>query len=186
LTPFSLSSLTTLLSFSSVVLSLSLSLTLSDTHSLALSDTRAKRGADEISMDSTAVTTDVAVKTETTPMTTTGTTVNGVVAQQTTDDALVVDNNNTITENNNEIAKKVKYDQKEDHVNNNHHQSARGAPPVVPNPAVKSRVVHVRNIPLDTSEHDLIQLSGGFGRVTNCLILRGKCHVTATVPVPAL
>ncbi|CAG2167019.1 unnamed protein product [Oppiella nova] len=125
-------------------------------------------------MDSTAVTTDVAVKTETTPMTTTGTTVNGVVAQQTTDDALVVDNNNTITENNNEIAKKVKYDQKEDHVNNNHHQSARGAPPVVPNPAVKSRVVHVRNIPLDTSEHDLIQLSGGFGRVTNCLILRGK------------
>ncbi|CAG2122638.1 unnamed protein product, partial [Medioppia subpectinata] len=41
-------------------------------------------------------------------------------------------------------------------------------------PAVKSRVVHVRNIPLDTSEHDLIQLSAPFGRVTNCLILRGK------------
>jgi polypyrimidine tract-binding protein 1 len=71
----------------------------------------------------------------------------------------VNDNNNTIVENNNEIAKKVKYE-------------AKTTPAVTDNRL--SRVVHVRNIPADTAEPDLIALSAGFGRVTNCLILRGK------------
>jgi hypothetical protein len=68
------------------------------------------------------------------------------------DSDVVSDNNNTILENNNEMAKKVKYS----------------------SPELKSRVVHLRNIPADTQEADLIALSAGFGRVTNCLILRGK------------
>jgi len=69
------------------------------------------------------------------------------------------DNNNTIVENNNEIAKKVKYENQK-----NGSQD----------PNLKSRVVHVRNIPADTQEADLYALSAGFGRVTNCLVLRGK------------
>jgi len=83
-----------------------------------------------------------------------------------TDGADVDSNANTILENNNELnSKKVKYETQTDVANNN-------AANVRSNQ--RSRVVHVRNIPVDTTEADLIALSAGFGRVTNCLILRGK------------
>ena len=37
-----------------------------------------------------------------------------------------------------------------------------------------SKVVHVRSLPLDASESDVIHLGIGFGKVTNLLMLKGK------------
>lgn len=37
-----------------------------------------------------------------------------------------------------------------------------------------SRVIHIRNIPNDSSESEVIQLGLPFGRVTNILVLKGK------------
>ena len=37
-----------------------------------------------------------------------------------------------------------------------------------------SRVIHIRNIPNDTTEADIIHLGIPFGRVTNVLVLKGK------------
>ena len=37
-----------------------------------------------------------------------------------------------------------------------------------------SKVLHCRNIPVDTTEQELISLARSFGRVANVLILRGK------------
>lgn len=61
------------------------------------------------------------------------------------------------SENNND-AKKVKLDRLE--------KGQNGGKP--------SRVVHIRNIPNDASETDIIHLGIPFGRVTNALLLKGK------------
>lgn len=37
-----------------------------------------------------------------------------------------------------------------------------------------SRVIHIRNIPSDVSESEIIHLGLPFGRVTNVLVLKGK------------
>lgn len=37
-----------------------------------------------------------------------------------------------------------------------------------------SRVIHIRNIPNESSETEVIQLGVAFGRVTNVLVLKGK------------
>lgn len=37
-----------------------------------------------------------------------------------------------------------------------------------------SRVIHIRNIPSDVSEAEIIHLGLPFGRVTNVLVLKGK------------
>lgn len=37
-----------------------------------------------------------------------------------------------------------------------------------------SKVVHVRNLPIDVSEQDLIQLASPFGRIINLVLLKGK------------
>ncbi|XP_054158586.1 polypyrimidine tract-binding protein 3-like [Oppia nitens] len=96
----------------------------------------------------------------------------------TTTTTIVVDNNqNTINEN--ELStKKIKYETSsgtngpKDDLNNNQTTNNRS----INGPPIKSRVVHVRNIPVDTTDSDLIGLAAGFGRVTNCLILRGKAQ----------
>ena len=76
-------------------------------------------------------------------------------------DNLTTENNNSLLETNNET-KKVKYETQQTTDSNGLALNR------------KSRVVHVRNIPVDTSEQDLVQLASGFGRVTNCLVLRGE------------
>jgi RNA recognition motif-containing protein len=84
-----------------------------------------------------------------------------------------INNNNN---NNNEInldsinTKKVKLDSNE--VQSKPEQNQRQQQSNQSN-QVKSRVVHVRNIPMDSTENDLISIAMSFGRVTNCLILRG-------------
>ena len=40
-----------------------------------------------------------------------------------------------------------------------------------------SRVVHIRNIPTDVSETEVIHLGIPFGKVTNVLVLKGKNQV---------
>lgn len=37
-----------------------------------------------------------------------------------------------------------------------------------------SKVIHLRNIPIESSESDVISLGVPFGRVTNVLVLKGK------------
>lgn len=37
-----------------------------------------------------------------------------------------------------------------------------------------SRVIHIRNIPNDSTESEVVQLGLPFGRVTNVLVLKGK------------
>jgi hypothetical protein len=87
-----------------------------------------------------------------------------------------INNNNNLNENNNEITKKVKLESNESTNTTNQRQPTTVTTTTTSNPSttVKSRVVHVRNIPVDTTDADLIGLSMTFGRVTNCLILRGK------------
>lgn len=41
-----------------------------------------------------------------------------------------------------------------------------------------SRVIHIRNIPNETTEAEIIQLGLPFGRVTNVLVLKGKNQVS--------
>lgn len=42
-----------------------------------------------------------------------------------------------------------------------------------------SRVIHIRNIPNEISEAEIIHLGLPFGRVTNVLVLKGKNQVRA-------
>lgn len=46
--------------------------------------------------------------------------------------------------------------------------------PLSPLAAKPSRVVHIRNIPNESSEVDVMHLGVPFGRVTNVLVLKGK------------
>lgn len=46
-------------------------------------------------------------------------------------------------------------------------------------PAKPSRVVHIRNIPNEVSEAEIVHLGIPFGRVTNVLVLKGKNQVRA-------
>ena len=45
-----------------------------------------------------------------------------------------------------------------------------------------SRVIHIRNIPNDVTEAEIIHLGIPFGRVTNVLVLKGKNQVGLFVP----
>lgn len=45
-----------------------------------------------------------------------------------------------------------------------------------------SRVVHIRNIPNDVSETEVIHLGIPFGKVTNVLVLKGKNQVRRRQP----
>ena len=44
-------------------------------------------------------------------------------------------------------------------------------------PGNPSRVIHIRNIPSDVTEAEIIHLGIPFGRVTNVLVLKGKNQV---------
>ena len=44
-----------------------------------------------------------------------------------------------------------------------------------------SRVIHIRNIPNDVTEAEIIHLGIPFGRVTNVLVLKGKNQVSSLV-----
>ncbi|KOB78095.1 Hephaestus [Operophtera brumata] len=50
----------------------------------------------------------------------------------------------------------------------------RGAVKLEQNVGKPSRVIHIRNIPNETTEAEIIQLGLPFGRVTNVLVLKGK------------
>lgn len=45
-----------------------------------------------------------------------------------------------------------------------------------------SRVIHIRNIPNEVSENEIIHLGVPFGRVTNVLVLKGKNQVSDNQP----
>ena len=45
------------------------------------------------------------------------------------------------------------------------------SPPIINSP---TRVVHIRNVPLDANENDVISIGLPFGRITNALLLKGK------------
>lgn len=45
-----------------------------------------------------------------------------------------------------------------------------------------SRVIHIRNIPNEVTEAEIIHLGLPFGRVTNVLVLKGKNQVSLTKP----
>ncbi|KAK6638521.1 hypothetical protein RUM43_006788 [Polyplax serrata] len=47
-----------------------------------------------------------------------------------------------------------------------------------------SKVIHIRNIPSDVSEPEIIHLGIPFGRVTNVLVLKGKNQVSRVKPLP--
>ena len=53
-------------------------------------------------------------------------------------------------------------------------------------PAKPSRVVHIRNIPNDVTEAEIVHLGIPFGRVTNVLVLKGKNQVRWTVELVAI
>lgn len=44
-----------------------------------------------------------------------------------------------------------------------------------------SRVIHIRNIPNDVTEAEIIHLGIPFGRVTNVLVLKGKNQVNKSI-----
>lgn len=46
-------------------------------------------------------------------------------------------------------------------------------------PCVPSRVLHVRKVPIEVSEAEVVSLGVPFGRVTNLLMLKGKNQVGA-------
>ena len=48
-----------------------------------------------------------------------------------------------------------------------------------------SKVIHIRNIPNDVTEAEIIHLGIPFGRVTNVLVLKGKNQVGARPVFPA-
>lgn len=54
----------------------------------------------------------------------------------------------------------------------------------VSNPGGRSRVVHLRNIPGDMSDVELLHLCIPFGKVTNFLLLKGKNQVRLPLSVP--
>ncbi|XP_077285200.1 polypyrimidine tract-binding protein 1 heph isoform X4 [Arctopsyche grandis] len=60
------------------------------------------------------------------------------------------------------------------HPDNNNQDSATKKVKLEPNVGKPSRVIHIRNIPNETSEAEIIQLGIPFGRVTNVLVLKGK------------
>jgi len=47
-----------------------------------------------------------------------------------------------------------------------------------------SRVIHIRNIPNEVTEAEIIHLGIPFGRVTNVLVLKGKNQVRRTAKAP--
>jgi len=49
-----------------------------------------------------------------------------------------------------------------------------------------SRVIHIRNIPNEVSEAEIIHLGLPFGRVTNVLVLKGKNQVSASILIRLL
>lgn len=53
-------------------------------------------------------------------------------------------------------------------------------------PAKPSRVVHIRNIPNDVTEAEIVHLGIPFGRVTNVLVLKGKNQVKAPTTTTSL
>lgn len=48
-------------------------------------------------------------------------------------------------------------------------------------PCVPSRVLHVRKVPIEVSEAEVVSLGVPFGKVTNLLMLKGKNQVGALV-----
>lgn len=72
--------------------------------------------------------------------------------------------NGTSSENNNENAKKVKL--------NNGSSSNNGDDMLQENNTKPSRVVHIRNIPSDVTETEIVHLGIPFGRVSNVLVLK--------------
>lgn len=48
-----------------------------------------------------------------------------------------------------------------------------------------SRVIHIRNIPNEVTEAEIIHLGIPFGRVTNVLVLKGKNQVSTASELPA-
>jgi len=95
--------------------------------------------------------------------TTTTTTTNGSVSPTT------VQQQNGASENNND-AKKVKLENGVVTNSNGGSTGQRGGG----GPNQPSKVVHIRNVPPDATESDLINLGIPFGRVTNVLLLKGK------------
>ncbi|XP_018570054.1 polypyrimidine tract-binding protein 1 isoform X2 [Anoplophora glabripennis] len=59
------------------------------------------------------------------------------------------------------------------HADNNNQENAKKAK-LEQNVGKPSRVIHIRNIPSDVSEAEIIHLGLPFGRVTNVLVLKGK------------
>lgn len=53
------------------------------------------------------------------------------------------------------------------------------------NNSIGSRVVHIRNVPIDSTETDLMHVSIPFGRVTNILLLKGKSQAFVEFEFPA-
>ena len=53
------------------------------------------------------------------------------------------------------------------------------------NNSLESRVVHIRNVPIDATEPDLMHVSIPFGRVTNILLLKGKSQAFVEFEFPA-
>nr|CAH7725533.1 unnamed protein product [Callosobruchus chinensis] len=59
------------------------------------------------------------------------------------------------------------------HADNNNQENAKKVK-LEQNVGKPSRVIHIRNIPSDVSEAEVIHLGLPFGRVTNVLVLKGK------------
>ncbi|XP_041976643.1 polypyrimidine tract-binding protein 1 isoform X6 [Aricia agestis] len=60
------------------------------------------------------------------------------------------------------------------HADNNNQDSAAKKVKLEQNVGKPSRVIHIRNIPNETTEAEIIQLGLPFGRVSNVLVLKGK------------
>ena len=52
-------------------------------------------------------------------------------------------------------------------------------------PGIPSRVIHVRKLPNDINEAEVISLGLPFGKVTNLLMLKGKNQVLPTTQHPS-
>ena len=50
-----------------------------------------------------------------------------------------------------------------------------------PDSSEPSRVIHIRNLPNDVTEEEVIYLGIPFGRVTNVLVLKGKNQVSLPI-----
>ncbi|XP_068897477.1 polypyrimidine tract-binding protein 2 isoform X1 [Tenebrio molitor] len=60
------------------------------------------------------------------------------------------------------------------HADNNNQENAKKVKLDQQNVGKPSRVIHIRNIPNDVSEAEIVHLGIPFGRVTNVLVLKGK------------